>query len=116
MSSTDFKPGCLGNIDQLEQDWALFVKAAKRVYIEQESQLRAPGVCTFIAKITLKKDGDSLQIISETNEKFPARVKGAVTAMLTRNGLEIFAPVQDFLPGVIRAATPQPSVQEQENE
>ena len=115
MSSKDFKPGCLGNIDQLEQDWAMFVKAAKRAYGEQENQLRAPGACVFTAKITLKKDGDSLQIITETNEKFPSRVKGAVTAMITRNGLEIFVPVQDFLPGVIRAE-PATVGQETENE
>lgn len=104
MSYDNFKQGTLGNIDELEQLFGLFVANAKKVWVEQDDAIRAPGDCVFTAKITMHRSGDSLTISVEAAEKMPGRVKAVVTAMMTRdNGLQIFAPVQDDLPGVLRA-------------
>jgi hypothetical protein len=97
----DFAPGCLGNIDDLENSWAMFVRAAMKAYDEQEAGIRSDGDCVFTAKIKLQKSGDSFTIIVESQEKFPARKRGAVVAHMTRQGLQIFKPVQETLPGVI---------------
>lgn len=103
MEDDTFKPASLGNIDSLEEAWAMFITAALKAFREQDDQLRAPGNCVFTAKITVTRSGDGFTITSETNEKFPGRVKGALTAVTTRDGLKIFSPVQINLPGVIRA-------------